>query len=253
MGNSDTTWKKWGRVDPYYAVLTSPEYHRQEIDRHRNDFFELGESSASALANNFQRFFGAQLHGRALDFGCGPGRVLVALAHRCESVVGVDISPDMLKEARRNCDGFGISNVAFAESNDTLSNVSGTFDFVHSHLVLQHIPVKRGLAIADRLLGLVNPGGLAMLHFSVERQLSWARKPVYAIKHNVPLGLNFFNVLQRKPWNYPAMEMNNYPPGRILAAFQAHGFADVVTIPEQHPTAFTLHFYGRKALENRLH
>ena len=38
--------------------------------------------------------------GRALDFGCGAGRLTRALAARFESVVGVDVADAMLDKAR---------------------------------------------------------------------------------------------------------------------------------------------------------
>jgi len=37
--------------------------------------------------------------GRALDFGCGPGRVTRALAAWFDESVGVDVSPVMIAEA----------------------------------------------------------------------------------------------------------------------------------------------------------
>ena len=40
-----------------------------------------------------------------------------------DAVVGVDISPSMLAEARRNCDREGLDNVVLAPSDDDLSGV----------------------------------------------------------------------------------------------------------------------------------
>ena len=38
-----------------------------------------------------------------LDLGCGIGRVATALAPRCRTVFGLDVSPGMIAEARRRC------------------------------------------------------------------------------------------------------------------------------------------------------
>ena len=38
-----------------------------------------------------------------LDLGCGIGRIAMALASRCRSVFGLDVSPGMIAEARRRC------------------------------------------------------------------------------------------------------------------------------------------------------
>jgi len=80
--------------------------------------------------------------------------------------VGVDISPSMLAEARRNCDARGIGNVVLELSDDRLSRVRGDFDLVHSAIVLQHIEVARGRQIFRSLVELVRPGGIAALHLT---------------------------------------------------------------------------------------
>ncbi len=47
----------------------------------------------------------------ALDIGCGIGRFEKALAPRLRSIVGIDLSPAMIAEAKRRC--AGIVNVEF--------------------------------------------------------------------------------------------------------------------------------------------
>ncbi|WP_139315274.1 class I SAM-dependent methyltransferase [Mongoliimonas terrestris] len=50
-----------------------------------------------------------------LDVGCGIGRMALALAPRVRTVVGLDIAPAMVTEAKRRC--AGLSNVRFAVSD----------------------------------------------------------------------------------------------------------------------------------------
>ena len=104
---------------------------------------------------------------RILDFGCGVGRVLVPFAESTDEVVGVDISPSMLAEARRNCEARTLANVSLLPSDDTLSSVDGTFDLVHSCIVLQHIEVNRGRALFAELVRRVRPGGCGALHVTI--------------------------------------------------------------------------------------
>jgi SAM-dependent methyltransferase len=52
-----------------------------------------------------------------LDFGCGSGRMAIALARQASWITGVDISAEMIAEARRRC---------AAHRNVTLLQVSGT-------------------------------------------------------------------------------------------------------------------------------
>ena len=62
----------------------------------------------------------------ALDLGCGIGRLVVALAPRMKSVLGVDISPGMVAEAQRR--SAGLTNVRVLRGNgrdlDCLSDAS---------------------------------------------------------------------------------------------------------------------------------
>ncbi|HKJ31811.1 MAG TPA: class I SAM-dependent methyltransferase [Balneolales bacterium] len=81
---------------------------------------------------------------RALDFGCGVGRLLIPLSVYSSHVTGVDVSESMLDEARKNCEARQITNVDFIKSDDDLSLLNRKFNFIHSYIVFQHIPAKRG-------------------------------------------------------------------------------------------------------------
>src|SRR5437868_10861212 len=48
-----------------------------------------------------------------LDVGTGAGRVALAVAPLCKSVVGVDRESDVIEEARQRADAIGIRNVEF--------------------------------------------------------------------------------------------------------------------------------------------
>jgi SAM-dependent methyltransferase len=79
---------------------------------------------------------------RMLELGCGAGRMTVAFSSIFGYVDAVDISAEMIARAKdsvRDC-----RNVAFHVTNGAdLSMFSdGTFDFVFSALVFQHIPRK---------------------------------------------------------------------------------------------------------------
>jgi SAM-dependent methyltransferase len=52
---------------------------------------------------------------KLLDIGCGIGRIELALAPRVGSITAIDISPDMIKEAKRRC--RGLANINFQECN----------------------------------------------------------------------------------------------------------------------------------------
>ncbi len=163
--STDHHWESWGAQDPYYGVLTHARFRSAVIDdAARAEFFESGRVHAEQVLNTCrQRVDPGFAPQRVFDFGCGVGRVLIPFAGLVSEAVGMDVSPSMLAEARRNCDAQGITNVQLLPSDDTLSSLSGDFDLVHSCIVLQHIEVDRGKALFRELVKRIRPGGLGAL------------------------------------------------------------------------------------------
>lgn len=58
------------------------------------------EIEQNVLSTLFDRYFPTTPE-KALDFACGTGRITSFLLPRCKQVVGIDISEEMLSEARR--------------------------------------------------------------------------------------------------------------------------------------------------------
>jgi len=163
---TDIAWELWGSRDPYYGVLTQPEFRSDALTAEAKEaFFASGRHHVAHVLDVIRRqLVPGFTPERILDFGCGVGRVLLPFAEGAREVVGVDISPSMLAEARTNSDAHALRNVALVRSDDTLSAVEGSFDLVHSCIVLQHIEIARGRQLFSRLVGKVRPGGCGALH-----------------------------------------------------------------------------------------
>jgi 2-polyprenyl-3-methyl-5-hydroxy-6-metoxy-1,4-benzoquinol methylase len=95
-----------------------------------------------------------------LDVGCGPGTITVDLAARVAPgrVVGLDVSPDPLAEARAAADRAG-APVSF-EVGDVyaLEAADDSFDVVHAHQVLQHLTDP--VAALREMARVCRPGGV---------------------------------------------------------------------------------------------
>src|SRR5437870_4916423 len=102
MLSTDKAWEKFGRDDPYFGVLAEEKFTAGKIVDNRDDFFASGRSSVSQIIERFEKHFGALSRGRALDHGCGVGRLALPLAEHFDHVVALDISPSMLAEAAAN-------------------------------------------------------------------------------------------------------------------------------------------------------
>lgn len=228
--NTDKSWQSLGEKDPYYAVLTCEKFRKDRLDeKTKEEFFQTGKRHVSDLINRIESQLGEIPRGRALDFGCGVGRLVFPLSEaRFSSVIGVDVSEAMLLEAKRNAEKFTKCNVTFASYKSFSEQTEGTFDFIHSYIVFQHIPVKRGEKIIDELLNKLSSGGIAALHIPFVRKVWFCRNIMNYIRIHVRLLHIIGNLLQRRPWNEPPIQMNLYDLNRVLHIVQMAGLSRVM-------------------------
>ena len=88
------TWTALGEADPLWAILTNEESEGGGWDL--DAFFASGEAEISSVMAEVDSLGLAFEPGRALDFGCGVGRLTRALGARFGEAHGVDIAPTML-------------------------------------------------------------------------------------------------------------------------------------------------------------
>ena len=225
---TDRAWKSFGKTDPYFGVLVEERFRSTQLtDQSLSDFFLSGEQYVEAMTERIGRRFNRPTRfRRALDFGCGVGRLLMPLARLSDEAVGVDVSPGMLAEAADNCRRRGLDNVALAASDDRLAAVQGTFDLVHTYIVLQHIPVRRGMRVIAALLDRLDPGGVGVLHMTYAKA-HWKWRAIGLVKKYVPLAHRLTNLRRGRPWSAPRMQMNDYDLNRVLGLLQRAGVHDV--------------------------
>lgn len=207
--STDWDWEQFGEKDPYWAVITLDKYRAENMSAETmNEFYASGEYQVNWMFDLIRERVDPNFApASALDFGCGVGRLAVALAQRCERALGVDVSAGMLRKAQDRCDQAGIKNLSLIKGNDDLSTVEGKFDFVTTFIVLQHIPVSRGEVLFRRLLDLVKEGGVGALHITYSR-VGVGPDPV---RDN-----NFVVRPERDPDAPPQMEMNAYDLNRLF-------------------------------------
>jgi 2-polyprenyl-3-methyl-5-hydroxy-6-metoxy-1,4-benzoquinol methylase len=210
-------WERLGRVDPYWAVLSEEAYRRENLsDAALDRFLQTGEDQVEALWRTCRAVFGDQFApARVLDFGCGVGRVTLPLSRRASSVVGVDVAASMLAQARQLLDRRGITNVTLVRNDDDLASLAGPFDLVHSAIVLQHIPVERGLTMIRRLIQLAGDGGVVALHvlYANPHERAWP----------VRLASRILRPLRGLRGRPPHIEMNAYPLNAIFRSVHDAG------------------------------
>lgn len=230
--DSDRAWEWFGRHDPYYGVLSGHEYRAGSLTAERlEEFFATGVAHVGRVLDLVSRHFGEIGNERCLDFGCGVSRLAVPFAARFGNVTAVDISPSMREEGRRNCERFGARNVTFIE---TLEEDRGQYDLVHSYIVLQHIPVSRGMNLVDQLIDRVAPDGVCFLHFTLGRNAGVLRDTATFLRKNIKPLHYVLNVCEGKRADEAYMQSNEYSLNRFVSHLYDRNIREMWLESENH-------------------
>jgi SAM-dependent methyltransferase len=247
--STDSDWDKWGEIDPYFGVLSSDEYHADNLtEESRAKFFHTGDKKINSILANVRRHLDADYQPvRSLDFGCGVGRLVIPLAGLSETVVGVDVSDHMLAEAASNCHKRQIENVSFVKSDDGLTQLSGSFDLIHSSIVLQHIPTKRGMRFIDALLDHLAPGGVMVIQFYYACDAPKLIRALVKLRYSMPIANAARNLLRGRPLREPAMQLHTYDFGTIIGKCKAAGMNSFYFQPDNHAEFQSVTLYAQKS------
>ena len=160
-------WNALGQRDPYWAILTHDAKAQNRWDP--EEFFRTAEREVAEVLE-FVASCGVkpQLR-RALDFGCGVGRLTQALCPHFEACHGVDIAPSMIALARKH-NRYGLRCTYSVNDSDDLSAFEdGSFDFVLSLLVLQHMAPDYAKRYLREFVRVLRPGGVLVFQLPSER------------------------------------------------------------------------------------
>src|SRR4051812_15183977 len=91
-------WEEIASQDPFWAVLAFP--WRKRGGWEPDEFYATGELEIAEVIERCERLGRPARRERALDFGCGLGRLTRALSLRFDTALGVDISENMATRAR---------------------------------------------------------------------------------------------------------------------------------------------------------
>jgi SAM-dependent methyltransferase len=212
-------------------------------------FFDSGEREMESALDTIRDLVGRDFHpARALDFGCGVGRLTIPLARESKHVLAVDISPTMLEEAQANCAEQEITNVEFIETKTFARDANRRrFDFVLSYAVFQHIAPRHGVRLTRRMLDMLTTGGFGVLHYVYSRKANPIRRTMHQIRTWVPPLNVAGNLLQRRPLLLPAIPMYRYDLRRLFDLFGSHGCSIVSVQMTEHGGYNGATFFVRKS------
>src|SRR5580658_6634103 len=98
---------------------------------------------------------------RALEIGCGPGRLVKPLSRHFGEIHGVDVSDEMIKLARQRLADIPHAHFHTTDGASLPQFADASFDFIYSYAVFQHIPSRDVVFEYMReIRRLLKPGGV---------------------------------------------------------------------------------------------
>ena len=104
---------------------------------------------------------------RALEIGCGPGRLMRPMSRHFSEIHGVDVSDAMIALAAEKLRDIPNAQVHATNGASLERYAAGCFDFVYSYAVFQHIPSREVVySYLNEIHRVLKTGGLARLQFN---------------------------------------------------------------------------------------
>jgi SAM-dependent methyltransferase len=243
-------WEELAAYDARWAILTRRD--RKGGRWTRDEFFATGEAEISRALTRGAELGRPQRFERALDFGCGTGRLTRALASHFTTAVGVDISERMVELAREENADVRACEFVVGNGVDLSAFEDASFDFVYCNLVLQHLPDTN---LAERFMAeflrIVTGDGLAV--FQMPARIGWSARPM--IRRRLYGALRRVGVSSRLligAGRSNPMRMNFLPSERVRSVVEAAGGRVLASeLDPDAPPQFnsTLYYTARPAPE----
>ena len=149
-------WNARAREDAGYYVA----FGRRDQDD--AEFFATATQVINNLEKELKRVPAKErTHWKALEIGCGPGRLMRPMSRHFAEIHGIDVSDEMIARATEN---LRETPNAFAHVGDgsRLSQFEdASIDFIYSYAVFQHIPSRDVvLEYLGEIQRVLKPGGV---------------------------------------------------------------------------------------------
>ena len=104
---------------------------------------------------------------RALEIGCGSGRLMRPMSRHFLEIHGVDVAGDAIRQARENLQDLAHAHPREIHGTSLEDFADQSFDFVYSFALFPYIPSRELVtAFLREIHRVLRPGGLARLQFN---------------------------------------------------------------------------------------
>lgn len=161
-------WNDYGKSSPYWSVLTNPEYMYPDEQR-IEQFYKSGVLDANYVKTVCEKYMDSPISGKTIiDFGCGLGRISKFLIDFGLKVIGMDVSKQHLKLAKKQVKG-DVKWIHIADAEKSIQDLVGKkVDLIVSFIVLQHNRPALMKKFVGSLLDALSKNGIAILHIPYE-------------------------------------------------------------------------------------
>lgn len=150
-------WNRRAREDANYYVA----FGRR--DQEDEEFFATAAEVVHGLEWEMRRLprIAKPRQRRALEVGCGPGRLIKPMSKYFGEIHGVDVSDEMIRLGREKLRGVPHAHLHATSGSDLALFADESFDFIYSYAVFQHIPSREVVLSYLREMGRVlKPAGI---------------------------------------------------------------------------------------------
>jgi ubiquinone/menaquinone biosynthesis C-methylase UbiE len=156
-------WNQRAREDPHYYVAFGSR------DQDEEGFLATAGDVLRSLETELKRFpkDANRRAWRALEIGCGPGRLIKPMSRNFGEIHGVDVSDEMIRIAAERLRDIPHAHVHATNGASLAQFADESFDFVYSYAVFQHIPSRDVvLEYMRETRRVLKPGGIVRAQFN---------------------------------------------------------------------------------------
>jgi SAM-dependent methyltransferase len=149
-------WNRRAAEDAHYYVAFG---RRNQTG---DEFFDTAREQVLGFQREMKRLPpGSTRSRRALEIGCGPGRLLKPMSAFFGEIHGIDVSDEMIRKAAENLGTIAHIHVKHAPDSNLAAFADESFDFIYSYAVFQHIPSREVVfGYLEEARRVLKPGGI---------------------------------------------------------------------------------------------
>jgi SAM-dependent methyltransferase len=222
-------WNDLARIDAMWAVCS---VDGRQGNWNPQEFFASGEAEVAGILGGLEEQGFAPKRRRALDFGCGLGRLSAALATRFDEVIGVDISSEMITRARELNTAAANCDFAVSDQGDLSMFADASFDFVLSLIALQHVSSRSVIRTYIReFVRVAAPGSVIV--FQLPSRVAWrVRAHPLRLANRVGRSAALLPERMRKALLPHSMRLVALPEREVIATLEAVGATVLAAFPD---------------------